>query len=43
MKTIKFSDFKIFPIPGSARKEEIDDETYFSKAYSGYISNSRLK
>ena len=40
---IKFSDFEIIPIMKSIRKEEIDDKTYFSKTYSRYISNSRLK
>ena len=40
---IKFSDFEIVPIMKSVRKEEIDDKTYFSKAYNKYISNSRLK
>jgi len=40
---IKYSDFEIVPIMKSVRKEEIDDATYFSKSYSKYISNSRLK
>lgn len=43
MEKIKFSDFKIIPDINSVRKEDIDDNTYFSNAYSGYISNSRLK
>lgn len=42
-KQIKWDDFTITPIKGSVRKEEINDEIYFSKAYSNYISNSRLK
>lgn len=40
---IKFSDFEIIPVMKSVRKEEIDDKTYFSKKYSRYISNSRLR
>ena len=40
---VKFSDFKIIPDFNSVRKEDISDEIYFSPAYSGYISNSRLK
>lgn len=43
MDKVKFSDFKIIPDINSVRKEEIDDDTYFSSKYSGYISNSRLK
>lgn len=39
---VKFEDFKIIPDIRSVRKEEINDETYFSKAYGKYISNSRL-
>lgn len=40
---IKFSDFEIVPVMKSVRKEDISDEIYFSKKYSKYISNSRLK
>ena len=40
---VRFDDFKIVPVMDSIRKEEIDDATYFSKPYSKYISNSRLK
>ena len=43
MEKVKFSDFKIVPDINSVRKEEIDDDTYFSSKYSRYISNSRLK
>lgn len=39
---VKFEDFKIIPDLKSIRNEEIDDATYFSKAYGKYISNSRL-
>ena len=34
---------KIEPILNSVYREKISDEVYFSKKYSGYISNSRLK
>lgn len=34
---------KIEPISNSVYREKISDEVYFSKKYSGYISNSRLK
>ena len=40
---VKLKDFKIIPDINSVRKEEIDDDTYFSDKYKGYISNSRLK
>ena len=43
IEKVKFSDFRIIPDINSVRREAIDDDTYFSKAYSGYISNSRLK
>lgn len=43
MEKVKFNDFKIIPDITSVRKEEIDDDTYFSSAYGHYISNSRLK
>jgi hypothetical protein len=43
VKQVKWSDFKIIPLTDTARKEEISDEVYFSKSYSDYISNSRLK
>lgn len=33
---------KITPLIDTLRLEKIDDETYFSKKYSNYISNSRL-
>ena len=42
METVKFSDFQIVPIGSSIRRVEMDDETYFSPTYSGYVSNSRL-
>lgn len=40
---VNLKDFQIIPDINSVRKEEIDDETYFSPAYSQYVSNSRLK
>lgn len=40
---VKLKDFRIIPDFSSVRKEDISDEIYFSPAYSGYISNSRLK
>jgi hypothetical protein len=43
MKKVRFKDFKIIPDITSVRKEEIDDDTYFSDAYAHYISNSALK
>lgn len=43
MEKVKFSDFKIIPDINSVRREEIDDDTYFSSNYAHYISNSRLK
>ena len=43
MEKVNLKDFRITPDITSVRKEEIDDETYFSPAYSGYVSNSRLK
>ena len=43
MEKVKLKDFKIIVDINSARKEDIDDDTYFSKAYEHYISNSRLK
>ena len=43
MDKVKLKDFKIIPDINSVRKEDISDEVYFSPAYSGYISNSRLK
>lgn len=43
MDKVKLSDFRIIPDINSVRKEEIDDETYFSPKYSNYISNSALK
>lgn len=43
MEKVKLSDFKIIVDINSARKEDIDDDTYFSKAYEHYISNSGLK
>lgn len=42
MDKIKLSDFQIIPIISSARREDISDQTYFSKPYTHYISNSRL-
>lgn len=45
METInlKFSDFRIVPDIQSVHREAIPDEEYFSKKYSLFISNSRLK
>lgn len=43
MKQVNWSDFKIVPLTDTVRKEDISDEVYFSKEYSNYISNSRLK
>lgn len=43
MEKVKFKDFKIIVDINSARKEDIDDDTYFSPAYEHYISNSGLK
>lgn len=40
---VKLKDIKIIPDLNSVRREKISDEEYFSKKYSGYISNSRLK
>ena len=40
---IKFSDFKIVPVLKSIKNIAMDDNTYFSKQYSKFISNSRLK
>ena len=42
MEQINFKDFQIVPDINSVRHECIDDDTYFSKNYSGYVSNSRL-
>lgn len=35
-------DIKITPLLDTLKLSKIDDDTYFSKKYSGYISNSRL-
>lgn len=43
MEKVRLKDFRIIPDITSVRKEEIDDETYFSDKYSHYISNSGLK
>lgn len=45
METInlKFSDFRIIPDIQSVHREIIDDGEYFSKKYSMFLSNSRLK
>lgn len=43
MEKVRLKDFKIVPDITSVRKEEIDDDTYFSDNYSHYISNSGLK
>ena len=40
---VKFEDFKIIPDINSIRNIEMDDETYFSKSYRNYVSNSGLK
>ena len=39
---MKLSDIHIKPLLETLRFEDIDDETYFSEKYSGYVSNSRL-
>lgn len=41
--TINLSDIRLTPILDSVFREKISDEVYFSKEYSDYISNSRLK
>lgn len=41
--TINLSDIKLSPNLESIRREKISDQEYFSKKYSNYISNSRLK
>lgn len=43
MEKVSLKDFRVIPDINSVRKEDISDEIYFSPAYSGYISNSRLK
>jgi hypothetical protein len=43
MEKVRLQDFRITPDITSVRKEEINDETYFSDKYSHYISNSGLK
>jgi hypothetical protein len=43
MKKVHIDKIKIEPIFKSISREKISDEEYFSKKYSGYISNSRLK
>jgi len=43
MDIVKFKDFRLIPDINTVRKEDIDDETYFSLAYAGYVSNSGLK
>lgn len=43
MEKVKLNDFKIIVDINSARREDIDDDTYFSSAYEHYISNSGLK
>lgn len=40
---VNLSDIKLSPNLESIRREKISDEEYFSKEYSDYISNSRLK
>lgn len=40
---LQFSDFKIVPDISTIKRKDISDEIYFSKKYSRYISNSRLK
>ena len=39
---MKLSEIHITPLLETLRFEDIDDETYFSEKYSGYVSNSRL-
>lgn len=43
MLQLKLSDFKIIPDMSSIKRIDMSDEEYFSKKYSDYISNSRLK
>lgn len=40
---VNLSDIKLSPNLESIRREKISDKEYFSKEYSDYISNSRLK
>lgn len=43
MEQVNLKDFKIIPILDSLKQAKISDEEYFSKKYSNYVSNSRLK
>ena len=40
---INLSEVRIEPVLDSIKREKISDDEYFSKKYSDYISNSRLK
>ena len=40
---INLKEVKIYPLKDTVKRLKISDEEYFSKKYSGYISNSRLK
>ena len=39
---MKLNEIEITPLLDTLRLEKIDDATYFSEKYSGYVSNSRL-
>lgn len=39
---MELKDIKLTPLLETLKLEKIDDATYFSKKYSGYVSNSRL-
>lgn len=39
---MELKDIKLKPLLDTLRLEKISDEIYFSKKYSGYVSNSRL-
>lgn len=39
---IQLKDIKLTPVLESAHRERLTDQEYFSKAYSHYVSNSRL-
>lgn len=39
---MELNDIKIIPLLDTLRLQKIDDATYFSEQYRGYISNSRL-
>lgn len=39
---MKLNEIKLKPLLNTLKLEDIDDSVYFSKRYSGYVSNSRL-